>query len=83
MWKTSEYFVFALFLLAMSVLATPGWAADLSGSSDDPPSLDGTVEDDCSYAAAHVHCNWCWTNCVYAIMAEAWLGDATWNGDLW
>lgn len=79
MWKISELFVFALFLLAMSVLSSTAWAA----GDGDPAGLDGTIADECGYAQEHVQCNWCWTNCIYALMADAWIGDAAWSENDW
>ena len=66
----------SLIALLVIFLAVPAVGGDPVDSNDGPSvyiaELD--VQAECARAEKYIHCSWCWTNCMLAIMAEAW-GD--------
>ena len=59
--------------------------AAIAGTTGDPLDTNdrslGTVEADCGMALLNPQCGWCVTNCLYAIIAEAWSGSGAGDWD--
>lgn len=70
-------------VLLAAMMALPAVAATTGDPIDGNDRTLGSVEQDCGMALLYPSCGWCVTNCIYAIIAEAWAGsgvnDWTWN----
>lgn len=67
-------------IILIFLLAVPAIAGDPVDSNDLYVTPAGDVQYDCAYAELHPACSWCWTNCVFAIIADLWTGGGGWDG---
>ena len=71
MWKRlGSLLLIGVLLAAPAVAAVTGDPVD----GNDRPVSTNHWEVDCARAALYPQCNWCMTQCVFAIIADMWSG---------
>lgn len=70
MWKKIGSLLLVLALVLPATAATVGDPLD----GNDRPVTTTAWEVDCARAALYPQCNWCMTQCVFAIIADMWSG---------
>jgi hypothetical protein len=72
MWKKLGSVLLMVALLAGT--ATSATTGDPIDGNDRPVGVNASWEVECAKAALWPQCNWCVSNCIYAIMADMWSG---------